>query len=724
MRKIALILIGLALTFGLQAQDVMRVMSSGTVVYEKSVSQIDSIKFVTENANIFNIDGSVYEMLIRNIDSIVFVNGNVGDIVYIQYVNNAPTIINPFQNQGVSVTVDGNDVFVVANSGIEGITYHLSGTTTDSQVNISSEDDFNLILGGVDITNSNGAAIDITENGLASITIANGTTNTLTDGTLSVRKAALYTKGNMHIFGNGTLNINGLYKHGICADDGFRMYGGNINILSAVSDGIHAQDYLVIDGGTIDIVTDGDGIDGDADYIEINDGEITIQSTADDVKGISCDSLLTINGGTINMTVSGAQSKGFKTEQILTVNGGTIDVETSGDVVLEASGSGYDPSYCTAFKADGGIVINGGNITIESTSTCRGGKGLSSDNSIIINDGVVTITTAGNGATYTNSSNQTDSYTAACIKSDGDVSLLGGTITCSSSGTGGKGVSAEGTIVIGESGASNDLLILDVTTTGERFYVSGSGGGGWPPGGSSDYANPKAIKSEGNLTINSGTITVYCPQTQEGGEGIESKTTLIINGGDINVYSRTDDCINAASNITINGGTTFCKSDVNDGVDSNGTLTVSGGIVISCGGRVPEEGFDCDNHTFSITGGTLIGTGGATSNPTSNACTQYSVKYTTTAGTAICITNSSGEDVLMYQMPTFSSGGGGGGGWGNNMLMLHSSPSLMQGSYTLKRGGTISGGTEWNGYYTGATYTGGTTINFNINNKVTTINGK
>lgn len=34
-------------------------------------------------------------------------------------------------------------------------------------------------------------------------------------------------------------------------------------------------------------------------------------------------------------------------------------------------------------------------------------------------------------------------------------------------------------------------------------------------------------------------------------------------------------------------------------------------FTVSNGARSPEEGFDCDN-TFKITGGTIIGTGGAT----------------------------------------------------------------------------------------------------------------
>ncbi len=338
------------------------------------------------------------------------------------------------------------------------------------------------------------------------------------------------------------------------------------------------------------------------------------------------------------------------------------------------------------------------------------------------------ITTQGDGATYTVSGSTKDAYTSACLRSDGNMSILSGNITLNSSGTGGKGINVgddshtTSTLTLGTTGGNDDDLILNVTTSGERITISSGGGGGWPPGPGQggDYANPKGIKSRGNLTINSGTVTVNCTQNNEGGECIESKATLTINGGNIETYSKTDDPINAAQNLTINGGTIYSHSDNNDGIDSNGTLFLNGGFAISNGARQPEEGFDCDNNQFKITGGTHIGTGGATSNPTQNVCTQPTLKINTQPGYAIQVLKSDGTVICTYQCPTFT---GGGGGWGNNMVMLFTDPQLQTGqSYTVKYGGTISGGTNWNGYYTGnVTYTGGQSTNVNVNSMYTTV---
>lgn len=242
-----------------------------------------------------------------------------------------------------------------------------------------------------------------------------------------------------------------------------------------------------------------------------------------------------------------------------------------------------------------------------------------------------------------------------------------------------------------------------------------------------DYANPKAIKSEGNLTVCNGTITIRCSQTNEGPEGLESKDSLFIHGGiiDIEVY---DDCINASTHIEITGGTVKCLSKGNDAIDSNGTLSITGGFIIANGTSAPEGGFDCDQSRFAITGGVVIGTGGSTSTPTANACTQNSIIYqNATAGNAICIKNSDNEIILLYEIPTYTTnvggpgGPGGPGGGSSGAVVLFSDPALTNGNYTLLYGGTISGGTTVNGYNTGGAYSGGSTKTFTINNKVTTI---
>ncbi len=408
----------------------------------------------------------------------------------------------------------------------------------------------------------------------------------------------------------------------------------------------------------------------------------------------------------------------------MTINGGEFTLVAAGSTVLEVVNNQNVPSYCTAIKCDNDIIINGGTFNITLPTSNHGGKSISADGNITITGGDFDILTQGAGAAYTVYGDTKDSYTSSCLKCDGNMEILGGNLLLRSTGAGGKGINSGGTMKIGLDSANNDDLILNVTTSGERITVE-SGGGGWWPGGEGEYANPKAIKADGSMTINSGNITVNCTQTQnEGGECIESKAILTINGGNIEAYSKKDDAVNASSQLILNGGTYYVHSDANDGTDCNGTMQINGGFFISNGSRSPEEGFDCDNNQFKITGGTAIGTGGGTSSPTTSVCTQPSMKINTQQGYAIQILKSDGTIVCTYKCPTFTSGGGGGPGGGNSMVMLFTDPQLQAGqTYTIKYNGTISGGTEWNGYYTGnVTYSGGQSTTATLNSMYTTVN--
>lgn len=193
------------------------------------------------------------------------------------------------------------------------------------------------------------------------------------------------------------------------------------------------------------------------------------------------------------------------------------------------------------------------------------------------------------------------------------------------------------------------------------------------------------------VTINGGTFAI----TTTKGEGIESKSTLTINDGTLNVKTY-DDGLNAGKYLYINGGTHYVYSNNNDAIDSNGPMTITGGKTIAVGAGAPEEGFDCDNNTFKITGGIIVGIGGATSMPTANVSTQRSVRLAGgTSGQIIHIEATDGSaEALTFSVPrTYST-------------MLFSSPKLKTAtSYTVYTGGSVTDGTSSNGLYTSGTYT-------------------
>ena len=752
MRK-SLIIIALLLgCISLNAQEYhMKVFNTAFILYDKDVSTIEEFRFNGEHMFI-NDDNGGSTLNIRDIDSIVFrqESPHTGDTIYITYNGNSVTVDNPFADDGVQIHTDG--AFVDVESWRMDVPYVVSGSSDNGRLIYYSMTPFHLTLDNLSLSNPSTVAIAMGV--YVPVTLRLKGTSTLADGANGPQVGTMDMPCELTVNGTGTLQITGNAKHAMNIEGPITINSGTIRILGSDSDGIHGSSNLTWNGGTLDIVSAGsDGLDisgnvtiqnGDlsinttaetqrgikvSGVFTMNDGSLNINTSGTDSKGIKADNLVYINGGNLTIVNSGDMSKGIKADNDINITGGIINITSSGSTVLESVNNQNVPAYCTAIKCDTDINITGGDFTITLPTSNHGGKGISADGNLTIDGATMTITTQGDGATYTVSGSTKDAYTSACLRSDGNMSILSGNITLNSSGTGGKGINVgddshtTSTLTLGTTGGNDDDLILNVTTSGERITISSGGGGGWPPGPGQggDYANPKGIKSRGNLTINSGTVTVNCTQNNEGGECIESKATLTINGGNIETYSKTDDPINAAQNLTINGGTIYSHSDNNDGIDSNGTLFLNGGFAIANGARQPEEGFDCDNNQFKITGGTHIGTGGATSNPTQNVCTQPTLKINTQPGYAIQVLKSDGTVICTYQCPTFT--GGGGGGWGNNMVMLFTDPQLQTGqTYIVRYGGTISDGTNWNGYYTGnVTYTGGQSTNVNVNSMYTTV---
>ena len=225
------------------------------------------------------------------------------------------------------------------------------------------------------------------------------------------------------------------------------------------------------------------------------------------------------------------------------------------------------------------------------------------------------------------------------------------------------------------------------------------------------------MKADGNITISGGKLNISVTGASDGSEGLESKATLTISGGEIYSYAY-DDAFNAASAINITGGKVYAYASNNDGIDSNGSLVISGGLVIGVGTSAPESGIDCDDsNSFKINGGTVISMGGTLQSNPSTSSTQRSVVYngvSATKGTKICVLNSSGTPVLTFEFPRTMNGA----------AFYFSTPDIASGaSYTLSSGGSLSDNTDaWNGWYGGGTWSGGSQVGtFTSNSVVTTI---
>lgn len=570
-----------------------------------ALSRVDSIYFDSQNEwiHLLLTDGNRTTLSIAEVDSIK--HEELPDGVHIRYSDDKVTVLNPYAFDGVNVEVAAGNVRVVSSSAIE-VPYHLSGKSDNGSFKLYGSKKYELHLDGVSLTHANGAAINVQNKKRGQIYLTKGTNNYLCDGANYTsdanedEKGTLFSEGQLVILGEGELSVESKFKHAVCSDDYIALNSGSVQVLSAVGDGLHANDSVVIRGGLLSISARGDAVDCEGD-LKIYDGKVTIQSDETDVKGLKSDGNIYIGGGEISLTMKGNRAKAIKSAGNVWVKGGVLIINTYGAADYDEEG---DISFATAIKTDRNFEQSNGTIYI--TANGVGGLGISTDSTLTVKGGVLDITLNGAGSSYTTTAGATDYYSVKALKSDGEMNLLSGTITCVAKGNGGKCIVSDGLLTIGSTNDEDDLTI-NTSTSGSSLSASSNGQNGWRPGrpggagGQSGFnAAPKAIKGNGNVVINSGNITV---QTQtDGGEGIESKSNMTINGGTIKCLTY-DDGINASTNLTVNGGLIYCYATNNDGVDSNGTFNFNGGITLSSGTTAPEEGFDCDNNSFVIKGG-------------------------------------------------------------------------------------------------------------------------
>lgn len=310
------------------------------------------------------------------------------------------------------------------------------------------------------------------------------------------------------------------------------------------------------------------------DYIHFLGGNVTVKNAVSD--GIHAKEYIRMDAGSVKVNSSG---EGLQCEDAelgyFYMTGGDLDIATTGE-------------KCGAVETASDLIIEGGKIVASVSGAAS--KCLKSDNNITISGGELELTTTGTGL-Y--DSSVRDASACACIRAENIFTVRGGNITCTSTGKGGKGINCYKFVM--EAPAA-----LNVTTSGSTYTYS------------SYTCRPKAVKASGGVVIEGGDLTIKTSGTE--GEGLESKTTIEINGGNIIIEAK-DDGINAAQSITFNGGYTYCYSNSNDGVDSNynrsGSIVVNGGVVIAHSATGPEEGFDADSHAnLTFNGGYVLVTGG------------------------------------------------------------------------------------------------------------------
>lgn len=343
-------------------------INTGTPISENSISQINEIP----GNNSFE-------------NGAVPISANTG-----QNEIKQATII--FDGKTISVNGEGAEVSDNKVTIYSAGTFTLSGTLEDGQLIIDTEasEPVELIFNNVSLNSSNTSPLYVANADEVIINLQNNTENYVIDGSNYILEegtdepnAAIFSKDDLTIGGEGKLTVEGNYNDGIGIKDKLKIKSGIITV-NAVDDGIRGKDKLTIKNGTITVQADGDGlksdndVDADKGNIKIEDGLITITSKGDAIQAASN---IEIEGGEFNINTSGGRnsagsavsSKGINAGDSLIISGETFTINSFDDAVHSnnylsiASGTFTINTNDDGIHAETLLVINGGNINIESS---------------------------------------------------------------------------------------------------------------------------------------------------------------------------------------------------------------------------------------------------------------------------------------------------------------------------------------------------------------------
>ncbi len=423
-----------------------------------------------------------------------------------------------FSNNDTTYDYDESEAKTVADSEktvkitAEG-TYVVSGEHESITVSAPDTAKVRIILKNATVSNTSGPAIYIEKADKVFITACEGTVNTLSDGTSYTGDfkdtnidGAIFSKTDLTLNGEGTLNITGNYKCGVVSKDDLIICGLNLTVKSTGC-ALEGKDCVKIKDAAITVSAGGDGIRStntekpNKGFVYIETGNIDITSGND---GIQAATVLKAANGSIKITAGGGaadtkQNSGGRNMPGFGGSTQTTDDEEStkglnaGSLILIDEGGFEVSSKEDSFHSNGDIEINGGSFT-----AAAGEDGFHADNNLIINGGSITVSQS-----YEGLEGQKVTVTGGNIDitaSDDGINAAG---SSSSSSTGGRPGSSD----------SNALI----TIGGGYIVVNASGDG---------------VDSNGNIVISGGALLVSGP-ADNGNAAFDYDGEATVSGGTV-----------------------------------------------------------------------------------------------------------------------------------------------------------------------------------------------
>ncbi|AEG59737.1 carbohydrate-binding domain-containing protein [Desulforamulus ruminis] len=427
--------------------------------------------------------------------------------------------------KGSSFAVDGTGaaaedrILTISAAG----TYVFNGTLTDGQIVVDAgkDDTVRLVLNGANLSCSDSAPIYSKQADKMILTLADGTKNTVEDGTAYTYAegedepdAAIFSQDDLTINGSGSLKVKGNFNNGIGTKDNLIITGGTLDI-TAAKDGLRGRDSIAIHDGTFNIEAGEDAIqsnndeDGTKGWISLDGGQFTITAGND---GIQAETLLQVTAGEFTLTTGGGSANASTRS-----NGETRPGRGQWETIAKENNVAEDTVSAKGVKAGTGILITGGVFAIDSSDDA-----VHSNGNLVIKSGEFAITSGDDGI-HADSALTVDDGSILISKcyeglEGASITVNGGTIrlTARDDGLNAAGGN-DGSSLGGRPGQNN-------FSANENYFIRITGG----------YvavdASGDGIDSNGKLYFNGGTVLVNGP-TSNGNGAMDYDGTCEVTGG-------------------------------------------------------------------------------------------------------------------------------------------------------------------------------------------------
>lgn len=459
-------------------------------------------------------------------------------------------------------------------------TYIVSGNLTDGSITVttSENDKVQIVLNGVKIACSSGPAIDVQSADTCFITLAEGTQNSLSDGSVFTSEdanACIYATCDLTINGSGSLDVSGNYRHGVFSKDDLVVYGGTIRV-SAVEDGLNGKDSVKIGAGDILIDSGADGVKSskstnpEKGFVYVSGGSLSIDAEDD---GIQAKTHLCIAGGSIEID---AADDALHSDLKGALNGGSTSVRSSDDAFhcetkLEVNDGSFVAEACNEGYEAEQVIINGGDTNICALDDAMNASAADlSDDSESSDAESSTIAPSGEPG-------------ANAAQPDGSIGAPGASSANADSNEQQQNTAPQGA---GQQ---------DSATSPELPNDDGAQGGqaGEAPSDLGHAPNVQGRMERGG----------QAPGGQGGAPGVSDSNCIIqINGGTV-VLDSQGDGVDSNGNVEITGGTLLVNGPSSDGdgaFDYDGEATISGGTVLMAGAVGMAQSFTSGMQAFAL----------------------------------------------------------------------------------------------------------------------------